>query len=55
MELWYKSPAPDSDFGWEHYGLPLGNGYLGAVVFGGIEKELSKLPKTVCAIRFEPD
>ena len=39
LELWYKKPAQDSNFGWENYGLPLGNGYMGAVVFGGVEKE----------------
>lgn len=29
LELWYKKAAPDSDKGWEEYGLPL-NGYLDA-------------------------
>lgn len=39
LTLWYKSPAPDSLDGWEKYGLPLGNGYFGAVVFGGVNRE----------------
>ena len=34
MELWYKQPASRWD-----QALPLGNGRLGAMVFGGIEKE----------------
>lgn len=54
MELWYKSPAPDSDFGWEHYGLPLGNGYLGAVVFGGIEKERIQITENSLCNPFRP-
>jgi alpha-L-fucosidase 2 len=32
--LWYKSPARE----WEE-ALPLGNGRLGAMVWGGIERE----------------
>ena len=34
-KLWYREPAKE----WEE-ALPLGNGRLGAMVFGGIEKEL---------------
>jgi len=30
----YNSPAENSDNGWEEYSLPLGNGYMGANVFG---------------------
>lgn len=33
--LWYRSPAID----WEREALPLGNGRLGGMVFGGIEQE----------------
>lgn len=34
-KLWYDKPAQD----WEKEALPLGNGRLGSVVFGGIESE----------------
>ncbi len=34
MELWYATPAP----GWIQ-ALPLGNGALGAMVFGGVDEE----------------
>ena len=37
--LRYHEPAPDSTYGWERYSLPLGNGYFGANVFGGIRQE----------------
>jgi alpha-L-fucosidase 2 len=32
LTLWYDKPAAD----WEHYGLPIGNGAMGAVVSGGV-------------------
>ena len=32
LGLWYDKPASD----WEHYGLPIGNGAMGAVVTGGV-------------------
>lgn len=51
-KLWYTSPAPDGgavmpagesdrplDYGWENYSLPIGNGFMGASVFGGIKSE----------------
>ena len=37
--LRYQQPAEDSDRGWEEQSLPLGNGFLGANVFGGVEEE----------------
>lgn len=37
-ELWYKQPAA----GWEE-ALPVGNGRLGGMVFGGIEEERIQL------------
>ena len=37
--LRYKKPAFDSDYGWEHQSLPIGNGYLGANVFGIIKRD----------------
>ena len=39
LRLRYKEPAEDSLEGWERYSLPLGNGYAGASVFGGVERE----------------
>ena len=35
----YKEAAEDSLQGWENSSLPIGNGYFGASVFGGIERE----------------
>jgi alpha-L-fucosidase 2 len=32
LVLWYDKPAAD----WEHYGLPIGNGAMGAIVTGGV-------------------
>jgi alpha-L-fucosidase 2 len=32
LTLWYDKPAAD----WEHYGLPIGNGFMGAVITGGV-------------------
>lgn len=39
LRLRYREPAEDSLEGWERYSLPLGNGYAGASVFGGVERE----------------
>jgi alpha-L-fucosidase 2 len=33
--LWYDKPASD----WMSEALPIGNGYMGAMFFGGVEKE----------------
>ena len=33
--LWYDTPATD----WEREALPIGNGTLGAMVFGGVARE----------------
>ena len=38
MRLWYRQPAPD----WNE-ALPIGNGRLGAMVFGGVAEELVQL------------
>jgi len=35
LRLWYDKPATD----WMTEALPIGNGYMGAMFFGGIEKE----------------
>ena len=38
--LHYDKPAPLDLKGWEFYSLPLGNGYFGVSVFGGVTEEL---------------
>lgn len=35
LKLWYTKPATD----WQSEALPIGNGFIGAMFFGGIEKE----------------
>lgn len=35
LKLWYDQPATD----WQSEALPIGNGFMGAMFFGGIEKE----------------
>ena len=35
----YKTPAEDSIYGWENESLPIGNGYIGANIFGIVERE----------------
>ena len=37
--LWYDEPAPDTHDGWEQRSLPIGNGAMGAAVFGGVAAE----------------
>ncbi|MGB7324997.1 MAG: glycoside hydrolase family 95 protein [Rubripirellula sp.] len=39
LRLWYDEPAPDSNDGWVNRSIPLGNGYMGANVFGGTTSE----------------
>lgn len=34
LQLAYDRPAPDNDGGWEREALPIGNGRIGAMVFG---------------------
>ncbi len=35
LALWYRQPAAD----WESQALPIGNGYIGGMVFGGVAQE----------------
>ncbi|WP_289055968.1 glycoside hydrolase family 95 protein [Carboxylicivirga marina] len=35
LKLWYSQPATD----WQSEALPIGNGYVGAMFFGAVEKE----------------
>ena len=39
LTMRYFSPAESTNEGWEKYSLPIGNGYFGASVFGGINTE----------------
>ncbi|MBQ0020947.1 MAG: glycoside hydrolase N-terminal domain-containing protein [Bacteroidales bacterium] len=41
MTLWYNQPATSTgvSYIWMEYSLPIGNGYLGASLFGGIKKD----------------
>lgn len=41
MTLWYDQPAAATGVTntWMEYSLPIGNGYLGASIFGGIKKD----------------
>src|SRR3954465_15471026 len=39
LTLWYRKPASK----WESEALPIGNGSIGAMVFGGIEHERLQL------------
>ena len=39
LKLWYKQPAGKT---WEN-ALPVGNGFLGAMVYGNVEKETIQL------------
>ena len=48
LRLWYTSPAPDTYNGWMTNSLPIGNGYMGSNVFGGVGRErLSLNEKTL--------
>lgn len=37
LTLWYPSPANQGDNPWMEYSLPIGNGQLGACIFGGVK------------------
>ncbi len=39
LEAWFTSPAANSTEGWEQQASQLGNGYMGAMVFGGVANE----------------
>ncbi|MEI6891158.1 MAG: glycoside hydrolase family 95 protein [Pontiella sp.] len=39
LRLWYDEPAPDSENGWANSSIPLGNGYMGINLFGGMASE----------------
>ena len=36
LKTWYTQPAPQTSEGWEQQATPLGNGHIGAMVFGGV-------------------
>ena len=39
LTLHYQQPAPDTDAGWEREALPIGNGRIGAMLFGQLARE----------------
>lgn len=39
LTLHYDRPAPDTAAGWEREALPIGNGRIGAMLFGGLGRE----------------
>ena len=39
LRLRYKAPAPDTPQGWEREALPIGNGRIGAMIFGQLARE----------------
>lgn len=39
LQAWYTAPAPTTNEGWERQATQLGNGYMGAMVFGGVAKD----------------
>jgi alpha-L-fucosidase 2 len=39
LTLRYKHPAPDTHEGWEREALPIGNGRIGAMIFGQLARE----------------
>jgi len=39
LALRYEQPAPDTATGWEQQALPIGNGRLGAMLFGQVERD----------------
>lgn len=39
LTLWYEAPAAEGHDGWEKEALPIGNGYMGAKIFGGAVNE----------------
>lgn len=53
LKLFYKTPAADSIEGWEKYSLPIGNGYFGASIFGGIDKERIQITTNEFANEFK--
>lgn len=55
LELWYKKPAPDTLEGWESWALPIGCGYLGAKVFGGVGTERLQITENSLANPYGPD
>ena len=53
LKLKFYSPAEDSIEGWEKYSFPIGNGYAGASVFGGVKKERLQITTNVFANTFD--
>jgi len=43
MKLFFERPAQDNNDGWQNYSFPIGNGYMGANIFGRIDRERIQL------------
>ena len=39
MWLRFDRPAADTDYDWERRSFPMGNGYMGVNLFGGVSTE----------------
>ncbi|MDE1163141.1 MAG: glycoside hydrolase family 95 protein [Acidobacteriaceae bacterium] len=39
LRLWYDKPAANDNDGWVSQSLPLGNGYMGVNLFGGVQQD----------------
>lgn len=46
LSLWYRQPA----INWETDALPIGNGLMGGMIFGGIEQERIQLNEKRCGL-----
>lgn len=55
LTLWYTAPAPNTLSGWESFALPLGCGYMGAMVFGGAECEKIQITENSLCNPYGPD
>lgn len=53
--LRYRKPAMDSDYGWEHQSLPVGNGWLGANIFGIVGRDRIQITENSLQNPGDPD
>ena len=62
-KLWYDMPAPNNgavfrpnesdrpiDLDWENSSLPIGNGYMGASIFGRTDTERIQITDKICTL-----
>ena len=53
LRLHYQEPAPNTLDGWERFSVPVGCGYLGANIFGGIARERIQITENTLANPYE--